>query len=603
MRETSFRGTWLPLGIAVLMLVILNVGLYTGLNSQAVTVRFEIPYIEDFNNLDEMPYSIFGGDWEIRDKTLVQLSTSGYDLMSFVPVSIPVNQPYRFETSLRFLGGTMGGGLIFNAQQTTSRQKSHMARFNVEGGQLWLIYGYFGDDSNFVGQGSVPLNLAPDNRDFHTLSVQTDEDSYSLFLNNALVAQMIPLIYRGGSVGFISATSQVAFDNVQVDAALQVVEQITEATPPTAMEVVDAALPEDLNATSETPLFSDSFDVIGADGGSLWLPISGDWRYENSGYIQTQAEGFDLSSIYQQPITLPMTYQVTFQHRAGSGGGLLFSLPRPDSRNGGHMVRYIDAGDVMAWGYFDTEGVFVGQGSVSVPLPEQTRHTLEIRTVGQSYTIFLDETQIVADVPLVGSASPSYLGLTASQSVVVFDEINVFNVATAASVEPLPPPNINTETATGNWIVEGGVITQTQTENADYVAGTGLAGERFTVSVDILLPVDNPEAGAGILFHMEGRDDPSLSHMVRFGSGGKELFWGRYDADGVFKGDGGIPLELETGVTHNLLLVVLEDSFRIQVDGVTAVESIPIQGNSGWIGLVSFSGPVVFSNVNVQLGQ
>ena len=34
-----------------------------------------------------------------------------------------------------------------------------MARFNVDGDKLWLIYGYYGDDSNFVGQGSAPLDV------------------------------------------------------------------------------------------------------------------------------------------------------------------------------------------------------------------------------------------------------------------------------------------------------------------------------------------------------------------------------------------------------------------------------------------------------------
>jgi hypothetical protein len=39
------------------------------------------------------------------------------------------------------------------------------------------------------------------------------------------------------------------------------------------------------------------------------------------------------------------------------------------------------------------------------------------------------------------------------------------------------------------------------------------------------------------------------------------------------------------------------------VNGTAIVESIPHTRDSGWIGLVSFGGPVTFSNVNLQLGE
>src|SRR5262249_30989285 len=150
---------------------ILNVGLYTRLapSASAAASTVSLPYFADFSKAENADYTVWGGDWEIRDQTLVQLNTTGFDLGTAIPLKIPANQAYQFTTKLHFLGGTMGGGLLFNIQQTTSRQKSQMVRFNVDTGKLYIIYGDFGDDSNFVGQGSATLNLDPQNGDWHTL--------------------------------------------------------------------------------------------------------------------------------------------------------------------------------------------------------------------------------------------------------------------------------------------------------------------------------------------------------------------------------------------------------------------------------------------------
>ena len=605
MRQTSFRSTWLPLGLAGIALIMLNLGLYYQLGAQVVKPSFEFPYAEDFASISDVPYEEFGGDWEIRDQALVQMSTSGYDLTAYIPLEVPAEDSYSFAAKLRFLGGSMGGGLIFNAQQTTSRQKSHMVRFNVDGGQLWLIYGYFGDDSNFNGQGSVLLDLAPDDAAAHELRVQVGPESYALYLDEVLVATDIPLAYKGGAVGFISSTSQMAFDDIRVDYSTESVPAspaAQPAEPSSGQPEAPVEVPQVL--TGDVPVL-DAFDG-GAGGESLWKPVSGDWRYEAGQYVQTQPDGFDLSTIYQQPITPPLMVEAVFQHREGAGAGLLINLPSPDSRNGGTMVRYMDGGEALAWGYFAEDGVFSGQGGVQVTPPGTAPHTLTISVTASTYAITLDGVEIARDIPLLSPVTPAYIGLTASESIAAFDEVRLL---TGEAVQPVPQEpveaaetNIDAEAATGTWIVDGTIITQTDTANADYIAGTGLAGEQFSVTVDIDLPLDVPDAGAGIVFHMQGRDDPRMGHMVRFGNGGQELFWGSYDADGVFNGEGGVPLDLPANETVKLHVVVRVDSFDIYVNDQVAVEAIPLQQASGWIGLISYGGPVTFSNVNVQLG-
>jgi hypothetical protein len=584
MHKPTFRSTGLPLLLAAAVLVLLNLGLYFRLSAMPATApRFDLPYSEDFATITRMPYEEFGGDWEIRDEMLVQLSTSGYDLTSYIPIGIPADAPYTFAATLRYLDGTMGGGLLFNTQQTTSRQQSHMARFNVDNGQLWLIYGYFGDDSDFIGQGSMLLESPPQNANPYRLRVQVNDNTYSLYLDDTLLVDEVPLMYSGGAVGFISAISQVAFDDVRIDTQLAANARSQPVVSPPA---------EDVDA-----IFADTFD--GSGGTSQWRPLSGEWRLVDGALVQQQANGFDLSTVHQQPFNYPLTLRANFTHQEGAGGGVLFNLPQPDSKNGGHMVRYVEDGGIIAWGYFDENGGFNGQGSAQVSQPGDSPHVLTVRISETAYSIALDNVELVTDVAINNPVSPAYIGLTASQSVVAFDEVTV----TGGALPAISTANINADAATGDWRTVDGVITQTATEKTDYIAGTGLAGEQFSISVDIALPDDTPDAGAGLVFHMDGRDDRSSGYMVRFSNSGQELFWGRYDADGMFTGEGSVPLNLSEAASHTLLLTVREGSFDIDVNGTAIVESIPHTRDSGWIGLVSFGGPVTFSNVNLQLGE
>lgn len=81
----TFRSTWLPLGVGALALLVLNLGLYTRLATQqvtaAVTQQFSLPYYEDFSVVSSVPYEEYGGDWEIRDEMLVQLSCKRRDFI------------------------------------------------------------------------------------------------------------------------------------------------------------------------------------------------------------------------------------------------------------------------------------------------------------------------------------------------------------------------------------------------------------------------------------------------------------------------------------------------------------------------------------------
>lgn len=603
----AFRRTVLPLLLAVAALVILNVGLYTRLRAVGAAEPIAFPYSAGFAAGENAQYEVFGGDWEVRDETLVQLSTSGYDLGIYIPLDIPPEQPYQFTTRIRFAGGTMGGGILFNAQQTSGRSNSHMARLNVDNGSVYLIYGYF-DETGFQGQGGAPVNIAPDDANWHTLGAQISGATFNLTFDDQVVAAGVPLQFTGGAVGMITSTSQMAYDDIAVQPFAGTTEQ--SQTPELTAQVTEvvqpqptpaASLPTAEASTNYTMVFSDSFD--GSASESNWVPYSGAWNFEDGALVQTNASGFDYSAGSVQALDALRRFSVTLRHRQGVGGGVLFNMAQPDSRNGATMVRYIQEanGVALTWGNFDANGLFVGVNGAAVPAPADAAHVLEITLNGSAYSIHLDGTVIAENIPY--EPHGTHIGLTASQSVVAFESVEVFTALDTAPATAVPSTTqLDLSVITGTWVNENGIITQTSDAASDAITGIGIAAETFTFNVSIVLPEGVADAGAGIVFHMSGRDNPAGGEMLRFGSGGTEIFWGSYDETRAFQGQGGTGVQITPGQPHALTVVVHAGLFDIAVDGQTVATAVPLTSQSGWIGLVSFRGPVVFSNVSLTLG-
>ena len=129
----------------------------------------------------------------------------------------------------------------------------------------------------------------------------------------------------------------------------------------------------------------------------------------------------------------------------------------------------------------------------------------------------------------------------------------------------------------------------------DFSISTGVYAGVYTLETAIALP-DDPDlqdAGGGILFHMPERDSRTGAHMVRF-AGRDELIWGYYDQNGAFVGQGREQLDADGPDDHKLRIAVDKDTYRITVDGQDIVQDVPLKQQEGWIGLVSYRGPVAF---------
>ena len=404
-------------------------------------------------------------------------------------------------------------------------------------------------------------------------------------------------------MGLIASGAPVRFDDLSI---------VTSGAPSVTSGTGDAAVtpaepqPARVLPDNANVLYTSQFTGNLPDTG--WTPYAGDWQVRDGALVQQQLDGYDLGITYQQPFEKARV-SAKFKLEQGVGAGLLFNLPHADGKNGGHMVRYTDDGAGIFWGYFDDQGVFTGQGFAGTPSPGATAHVLEVLADASTYAVVLDGVMLAEGLQLYSPRG--YIGLTTSQSTAAFQQVAVASwtagaapLQAAASVAPAASSNLlaNTETLSGEWVKDGTTIRQQATDAVDYVSGIGILAEEYMLSTDIELPAGVGDAGGGVIFHMPQRDNRKGAYLARFGDGGKLLFWGQYNDAGEFAGQGSVETNLEAGKPHNLTLSVKQGSFDLAVDGNQVVAGVPLASKSGWIGLTSFRGPVVFSNLQLTLG-
>lgn len=151
-----------------------------------------------------------------------------------------------------------------------------------------------------------------------------------------------------------------------------------------------------------------------------------------------------------------------------------------------------------------------------------------------------------------------------------------------------------------DWVSENSVVIQRADITGDIVRGTGIIAERFTVSMDIMLPEGITDAGGGIVFHMPARDDFANAQMIRIADGGRGIMWGYFNAERAFQGEGGAALDIQ-GQQMTLTIAARAMDYDILVNGVMIAQNLPLHGTGGYIGYISYRGPITFSNFVLNL--
>lgn len=440
-KALSLRWTLGAAALAILLWLAGNSAMFWAIYHDALT-PLSLPYLETFTARQRLDYRQFGGEWRLQEQRLVQNDATKADLFAVIPLPLAPDQGYQFGVRAQVLAGANGAGLAFNLQQKNDLRQSHLVRLGATDGRTYLVFGYFDENDQFVEQGAQP---AIDLSQGAILSVRIQDNTYSVLIDDQVQQANIPLQYHGGYVGLMTWFSSVAFDDVTLTAltATRTDEPLTAkpvtqaaANPTTALPIQPVteatAMPAMAPLTTTTPVlwaqnFAEAVDQ------TQWRMLSGEWQFTADALIQSKQSGFDYSIIHAARFT-QFVLRVRFRHGEGTaGGGVLFNRPDQETPKQGHMVRY-DQGKALIWGYFDDQGNFVAQGYQAVEPPGAQPHTLQISSDGNVYAILLDDSLLVADVPLI--SKEGHIGLTAAQSVVAFESV---------AVTALPPTQKQTE--------------------------------------------------------------------------------------------------------------------------------------------------------------
>lgn len=624
-KPTRSRRTRLVIGLAFLGLILLGLAFAVTrlLGPRDRLAAFDLPYVQDFSNVDVKSWLSERGAWSIREEMLAQAANLEQPAQIFVPQRLAANQPYHLSTYLTLARNTQSAGINFNAQYPDLTSQLHRVTINRdEAGAMELAAGYMDEQGNFVKQVAVPFDVDTQN---YRLDLYVLDKTYTVQLNGQTLIERRPLFYPSGLVGFYSL-GPARFDTLKINTA-------------------KAEQPGELVYVSD-------FDRD--PGGAGWVPFAGEWRLSQGDMVQVNPAAQDAGIGYQAGAFENYALQVSLRHLIGVGGGLLFNMASPYQLNDSHMVRYSDQTDSLFWGYFDASGTFTRQGFVDTPAPGSEQHQIRVYSGNDNYDIFLDDQLIARSVPL--QRNSGHIGLTTSRSSVAYALVEAFPLfgdapvalvkrgeqqpsPQATATEPpstatpaataTPGPSATPLTANSSLVVSGSAAPWRGVFSGDLrAAGWRVISGQWRFANDALVQEDpagfdlsivyassafrnhalevglshRVGNGAGVIFNMPYADRLNGAHMVRYSDrrpGG--VFWGYYDQAGKFVGQGYANVD-PPGVNRHVIRVVSGDStYSVFLDGVLLADNLPLLNgqNFGFVGLITAQSAAAFDSVQV----
>ncbi|MCX6050598.1 MAG: hypothetical protein NT075_36370 [Chloroflexi bacterium] len=185
---------------------------FTGTASSALTNTVTAPtnFNDDFADGNAAGWRVLNGTWQVVEQEYQQTGTDGFDLGS---ISAFQGDVYTVSVRLRWLDGSMGGGLYFNMTQRDAKMGSQMINYTRKGKALQ--WGHFDEGGNFVFEGSAPVADGGDGQ-WHTLMLGIRTGKATFLLDDKLIAKNVTLTSQGGYVGLLTSASKVAFDDIKI---------------------------------------------------------------------------------------------------------------------------------------------------------------------------------------------------------------------------------------------------------------------------------------------------------------------------------------------------------------------------------------------------
>jgi len=148
----------------------------------------------------------------------------------------------------------------------------------------------------------------------------------------------------------------------------------------------------------------------------------------------------------------------------------------------------------------------------------------------------------------------------------------------------------------GEWVADKNVMTQ----NLPYGFDHGTVREGLFLNYSYAVTIQQLEGvGAGILFNVPNVDSKNGSHLVRFADDGSGIFWGHFDDQGAFTGQGYVATTAPGTAAHRLEVLSSDTAYAIKLDGAVVAQAIPLLSKSGHIGLLASQTVAAFSEVQL----
>ncbi len=340
-----------------------------------------------------------------------------------------------------------------------------------------------------------------------------------------------------------------------------------------------------------------------------WESKSGTWQIEDGGLSQTQdKEGLIGSPLFLNETGLKLSLELE------PGSGISFFGQNRGQLEQSQVVYILPQGTGLSIvaGTIDENGVLSTQAKNSYSASSKV--LLSIETGSTSYRVFINNDLLFDNLPL--SYTQGWLSLSSTQKT-HFDGLLIDKTVVASSEPALAQASLPEKTnllysndfslplerewriLSGNWQVEEGKLWQYISEGFDYTVLYPQVFSKYQVSTNFE-QTDN--LGAGILFNLPSFDSYAGGQLVRLTHSDTEegIFWGFYDMDGQFIGQGYLKLELDKARPHNLKLEVKETTYSIYLDGELLRDGLALKTPEGYLGLTVSESIVAFDDLQVQ---
>ena len=187
-----------------------------------------------------------------------------------------------------------------------------------------------------------------------------------------------------------------------------------------------------------------------------------------------------------------------------------------------------------------------------------------------------------------------------TKSTASFDTVSIGSggIAAATATNSLASGFNDTRVLSGKWETKDSVIQQTVTDIGDYVLSTGISASEFTLEARITLS-GNEKSGGGFIFHMPDQGKRSGAYIVRLIDNGGGVFWGYFDQNNGFVGQG--TTAITQAATYKLTVNVRADRMDVSVNDKVIFENVKLYRSDGWLGLIAHGGVVKFDKLKLNV--